>query len=111
MKRINDAGIPLDVVMADIDYMDRYKDFTVNTHGWDGFSDYTKLLQKKGMHLTTMLDAAVQVDYDSFQRAMDQGANFVSWPRADLVPHNIQDQYPLAKDTNFMLGVVWPGWC
>jgi alpha-glucosidase len=55
-----------------------------------------------------MLDAAIQVDYEPFQRAMDQGANFISWPRPDLVPHNIQDQYPLVKDKTFMLGVVWP---
>ena len=28
-----------------------------------------------------------------------QNATFIEWPSADLVPHNIQDQYPMAKDT------------
>ncbi|KAI6184881.1 P-type domain-containing protein [Aphelenchoides bicaudatus] len=109
VDRINKAEIPFDVIIADIDYMDRYKDFTINNNGkWDGFADYSRKLTAGGQHLTLMLDAGIEVDYDSFQRALDQGANFISWPRKDLVPHNIQDLYPLAKDTTFMLGVVWP---
>ncbi|KAI6243207.1 Maltase-glucoamylase, intestinal [Aphelenchoides fujianensis] len=106
--RIQNAQIPLDVVFADIDYMERYKDFTTGSANWSAFAAYADDLHQKEMKVTLIFDPAVQVDYDSFQRAVDQNANFISWPAAAYVDHEIQDEYPLAKDTNFMLSVVWP---
>uniref|UniRef100_A0A914D7K4 Alpha-glucosidase n=1 Tax=Acrobeloides nanus TaxID=290746 RepID=A0A914D7K4_9BILA len=35
-------------------------------------------------------------------------ASFIEWPRYDLVPHEVQDQYNLTKNTKIMLGAVWP---
>ncbi|KAI6223318.1 P-type domain-containing protein [Aphelenchoides besseyi] len=108
IKRIQGAQIPIDVVYADIDYMERYKDFTTGAKNWSGFADYANELHKNDMKVTLIFDPAVEVDYDSFQRALDQKANFISWPTADLVDHEIQDKYPMAKDTLYMLAVVWP---
>ncbi|KAI6211415.1 Maltase-glucoamylase, intestinal [Aphelenchoides besseyi] len=108
IQRIQGAHIPIDVVYADINYMEGNKDFTTGAKNWSGFPDYANELHKDEMKLTLIFDPAIAVDYDSFKRAKDQKANFISWPRADLVDHDIQDQYPLAKDTLFMLAVVWP---
>lgn len=52
--------------------MDRYKDFTINTKGWDQFAAYSQQLRAKGMHMTIMLDPAIQVDYASFERGKQQ---------------------------------------
>ncbi|GMS79055.1 hypothetical protein PENTCL1PPCAC_1230, partial [Pristionchus entomophagus] len=97
--------IPFDVAYADIDYMERYKDFTV---GWEGFGDYVKQMHNWGMHNILIFDPAIQADYDPFQRAMDSGASFIEWERPDEVMRSIQDLYPTAKDTKIMLAVVWP---
>ncbi|CAJ0565183.1 unnamed protein product, partial [Mesorhabditis spiculigera] len=101
------AGIPLDVPYADIDYMSHYEDFTEGDK-WAGFPDYAKQLHTQGLHLILIFDPAIEVDYDSFQRARQQNASFIEWPRFELVPHQVQDQYPMAKDTKIMLGNVWP---
>ncbi|EPB70957.1 glycosyl hydrolase, family 31 [Ancylostoma ceylanicum] len=106
------AGVPLDTVVADIDYMDRYKDFTIGKktviQDWKDLPVYVKELHNKGLRTILIFDPAIQVDHDSFKRAMDMGARFVEWERHDQVMRNIQDQYPLAKNTKIMLGVVWP---
>lgn len=62
----------------------------------------------KNVKLTLIFDPAIEVDYESFSRGRDKDASFISWPRPDLVQREIQDLYPLAKDTTIMLGVVWP---
>ncbi|GMT03543.1 hypothetical protein PENTCL1PPCAC_25717, partial [Pristionchus entomophagus] len=101
------AGIPLDVVYADIDYMDNRKDFTTGEL-WTGFNDYIDQLHSWGMSSILIFDPAVQVDYDVFQRAKDKKVSFIEWERADQVQPEIQSQYPMANDTKLMLGLVWP---
>ncbi|CAJ0930944.1 unnamed protein product, partial [Mesorhabditis belari] len=101
------AGIPLDVPYADIDYMSHYEDFTEGDD-WSGFPAYAQQLHSQGLHLILIFDPAIEVDYSSFQRGIDQNASFIEWPRFDLVPRQIQDQYPMAKSTKIMLGNVWP---
>ncbi|KAK6059216.1 glycosyl hydrolase, family 31, partial [Cooperia oncophora] len=84
-----EAGIPLDTAVADIDYMDRYKDFTTGQN-WTGLSDYVKKLHSWGMRTILIFDPAIQVDYESFQRGVDAKARFIEWERADQVMRSIQ---------------------
>ncbi|KHJ76647.1 glycosyl hydrolase, family 31 [Oesophagostomum dentatum] len=63
-------GVPLDTVVADIDYMDRYKDFTTGDK-WAGLADYVKELHTKGMKAILIIDAGVQADYASFERGIN----------------------------------------
>uniref|UniRef100_A0A7I4Y572 P-type domain-containing protein n=1 Tax=Haemonchus contortus TaxID=6289 RepID=A0A7I4Y572_HAECO len=107
IKRNRDAGVPLETVVVDIDYMDRYKDFTVGEK-FAGMPDYLKEVQSWGMRVILIYDPAIQVDHESFERGIEGGARFVEWERDDQVMRSIQDQYPLVKDTKIMLGVVWP---
>jgi hypothetical protein len=108
VKRIQDANIPFDIPYADIDYMERFKDFTINQEGWTDFPEYAKQLHDEGLHLFLIFDPAIEADYDSFRRALEQKAKFIEWPSENLVPQSIQGKYPLAKNTTVMLGVVWP---
>ncbi|RCN34475.1 glycosyl hydrolase, family 31 [Ancylostoma caninum] len=101
------AGVPLDTVVVDIDYMDRYKDFTIGQE-WKDLPSYVKELHSKGLRTILIFDPAIQVDHDSFNRGLEMRARFIEWERNEQVMRNIQDQYPLAKDTKIMLGVVWP---
>ncbi|CAJ0608576.1 unnamed protein product [Cylicocyclus nassatus] len=101
------AGIPLDTTVADIDYMDRYKDFTTGEK-WQGLAEYTKKLHDKGMKLIPIFDVGIQVDDAAFKRALDKGARFLEWERQDQVPKDIHEKYPLVKDKKVMLAVVWP---
>ncbi len=97
------------------------KSRVLNFQEWAGFPNYTRELHDQGLHLIIIFDPAIEVDYDSFARALQrvswitifkmilfQGARFIEWPRADLVPHSVQDQYPMARNTTIMLGNVWP---
>ncbi|CAB3404386.1 unnamed protein product [Caenorhabditis bovis] len=107
IQAVRDKGIPIDIGVADIDYMDRYKDFTTGKD-WSGFDDYVKQMHDWGMKLILIYDPAVEVDYDSFKRAMNTNARFIEWETKAQVQQSIQNLYPMAKDTKIMLGVVWP---
>ncbi|GMT05246.1 hypothetical protein PENTCL1PPCAC_30639 [Pristionchus entomophagus] len=100
--------IAFDVAYADIDYMERNKDFTIGQDKWSGFPAYVQILHDWDMHNILIFDPAIEVDYDTFSRAIQKNASFIEWERADEVPHDIQDVYPLAKDTKILLSVVWP---
>lgn len=107
VSRTQKNNIPLDIPYADIDYMSRYKDFTTGGP-WSDFPNYAKKLHDDGLHLFLIFDPAIQVNYDSYQRAVEMGASFLEWERDDQVPSDINGLYPLTKDSKVMLGVVWP---
>ncbi|OZC08404.1 glycosyl hydrolase, family 31 [Onchocerca flexuosa] len=110
IERIRNASIPIDVAYADIDYMERYKDFTIGKEHWSNFKEYADELHKNGMHLVLIFDPAIQVNYSSFDRAIKKNASFIEWENYDQVQHEIQNKYPLTKKTKIMLSVVWPDW-
>ncbi|CAJ0607276.1 unnamed protein product [Cylicocyclus nassatus] len=107
IERNIEAGVPLDVVVCDIDYMDENRDFTVGKK-FEGLPEYISSLRSREMRSVFMFDPAVPVDYEPFNRSLKAGARFVEWERKDQVMTSVQDLYPLAKDTKIMLGVVWP---
>lgn len=67
----NKAGIPLDCVYLDIDYMERYKDFTVDDEKFPNFKDYVSKKREEGIHLIPIIDAGVKKEngYDKIGRA------------------------------------------
>ena len=55
------AHIPLDMVYMDIDYMDHYKDFTVNPENFPDFSGFVSKMKEQGVRLVPIVDAGVKV--------------------------------------------------
>lgn len=70
-----DNGIPLDSVCLDIDYMDRYKDFTVNTEAFPDLPQLAAELKAQGVHLVPIIDAGVKVEpgYDVYEEGVQNG--------------------------------------
>ena len=54
------ADIPLSAVYLDIDYMDRYMDFTVDKKRFPDMKGLTDRLKKEGIHLIPIVDAGVK---------------------------------------------------
>ena len=69
------AGIPLDCVYLDIDYMDSYKDFTVDDKKFPDFADYVSKKREQGIHLIQIIDAGVKKEdgYSVYEEGRDNG--------------------------------------
>ncbi|VDK17409.1 unnamed protein product [Anisakis simplex] len=107
IKRTQQAGIPLDAANFDIDYMDRYMDFTIGAK-WSKIGEFVDQMHKENLHAILIFDPAIDVTSEPFKRARQKNATFVEWPANDLVPMDIQNQYATTRGTKVMLGVVWP---
>ena len=60
VKAYRDLQIPLDSVYLDIDYMERYKDFTLNQETFPDFPDFVEEMKKENIHLVPIIDAGVK---------------------------------------------------
>ena len=87
------AGIPLDMIYLDIDYMESFKDFTVNRERFPEFERFVGEMRERGYHLIPIIDAAVKKEdgYSVYDEGHEKGY--------------------FCKDENgedFVVG-VWPG--
>ena len=57
-----EAGVPLDYICLDIDYMDRYIDFTVHKRRFPKMAAYVKMMLEQGLHLVPIVDAGIKVE-------------------------------------------------
>ncbi len=88
------AHIPLDMVYMDIDYMDHFKDFTVNPEAFPDFPGFVAEMKEQGVRLVPIIDAGVKEEKG--YPVCDEGkAKGYFCKRAD--------------GTDFE-AVVWPGW-
>lgn len=69
------AGIPLDMIYLDIDYMDSFKDFTVNRERYPDFEGFVKRMRSRGFHLIPIIDAAVKREegYSVYDEGHEKG--------------------------------------
>ena len=67
--------MPLDAVVLDIDYMERYKDFTVDDEKFPNFKDYVSKKREEGIHLIPIIDAGVKKEngYDIYEEGRKNG--------------------------------------
>ncbi len=57
-----EAGIPLDYICMDIDYMDRYIDFTVNERRFPDLAGYAARMKERGLRLVPIVDAGIKIE-------------------------------------------------
>lgn len=96
-----DNGIPLDTQWVDIDYMQDYKDFTVNEvdflgnpGSFYGLSAFVDKLHNMNMHFVPIIDAGISArpneQYDAYQSGIQQ------------------DVFMKLGDGSLSVGKVWP---
>ncbi len=55
-------GIPLDYICMDIDYMDRYRDFSFNGKNFPSIGDFVAEMRGRGVRLVPIVDAGIKVE-------------------------------------------------
>ncbi len=90
--------IPLDAVYLDIDYMERFKDFTVDKSKFPDLQKLTEDLKSDGIHLVPIIDAGVKIEdgYEVYEQGVENGyfckdengENYVTavWPGKTMFP-------------------------
>ena len=75
IKNYDRANIPLDCVYLDIDYMERYKDFTINKEAFPNFEDFVADKKARNIHLIPIIDAGVKKEdgYDVYEEGKANG--------------------------------------
>lgn len=75
VRKHAELGCPLDSVYLDIDYMDEYKDFTIDRRRFPDFEALTAEMKEKGVRLVPIIDAAVKVQegYDVYEEGVEKG--------------------------------------
>ena len=96
------AGIPLETIWVDIDYMNQYRDFDndLNTYPYDEGEVFLNNLHDEGRHFVPIIDSAIYIpnpqnasdNYTTFDNGNDTGA-FLTNP-----------------DGSLYIGTVWPGY-
>ena len=92
-KGYQDAGIPLDAIYLDIDYMEQYEDFTVSKERFPDLPALTKEMKEQGIHLVPIIDAGVKIQegYPVYEEGLEKG------------------YFCKEEDGTPFVGAVWPG--
>ena len=106
-EKYKEAGVPLDSIYLDIDYMERYKDFTVDKERFPDLKKLSDNMKSQGIHLVPIIDAGVKIEdgYDVYEEGVKNnyfcknadGKDFVGavWPGRVHFPDFLQ---PEARD-------------
>ena len=67
--------MPLDMIYMDIDYMQDYKDFTVNKERFPDLPALASELKEKGVYLVPIIDAGVKIQegYSVYEEGVEKG--------------------------------------
>lgn len=97
-------SIPLDMVYMDIDYMQDFKDFTLNEKNFPDFPEFVQEMKDKNLRLIPIIDAGVKIEdgYDVYEEGVknryfcqrEDGSDFVAavWPGDTHFPDVLNDE-------------------
>jgi alpha-glucosidase len=85
--------IPLDMIYLDIDYMDRYRDFTVNGRTFPDFPGFVREMKENHIRLIPIIDAGIKKEkgYSVYDEGTEKG------------------YFCKDADGNDFVAAVWPG--
>ncbi len=93
VRGYREQGIPLDSVYMDIDYMERFKDFTIDEGRFPDFLQFVKEMEQEHIHLVPIIDAGVKIEegYEVYEEGLEKG------------------YFCKDKEGKEFVGAVWPG--
>lgn len=95
VAHMKENQIPMDSVGVDLEYLDDYKDFSINPVYYSDFAELSAELKEQGIRLVPIIDAGVKIEkgYNVYEEGVENG-------------YFLKDQ-----DGNDFIGAVWPGRC
>lgn len=98
LQNYDKAGMPLEGIWLDIEYMAKYRNFEVDTSRFSNIPSLAKAIHKKNQKLITIVDAgfAAADDYSYYKQADQQGLFIKSNQNNETFNGNL-------------IGDVWPG--
>ena len=95
VKNYKENDIPLEVMHLDIDYMDGYRNFTINRKDFPDFEDMVSDLKNQNVKVVTIVDAGIKREegYDIYDEAKENG------------------YFCTYDDGGIFTATVWPGKC
>lgn len=75
VKNYKEHHIPLDAVYLDIDYMEGYKDFTIDNQRFPNLKQLIQDLKEEHIRLVPIIDAGVKIEegYETYEEGMKHG--------------------------------------
>lgn len=94
VKGYRENQIPIDMVYLDIDYMQDYKDFTINEERFPDFHAFVQKMKAQNIRLIPIIDAGVKIEdgYDVYEEGVEKG------------------YFCKRADGSDFVAAVWPGW-
>lgn len=85
--------IPCDGICLDLDYMDNFKDFSLNNNNFPKFKSFVAELKKIGIKIIPIIDAGVKIEegYDIYEEGIEQ------------------EYFVKDKNGKPFIAAVWPG--
>ncbi|WP_304684557.1 glycoside hydrolase family 31 protein [Ileibacterium valens] len=96
LSNLKTIDVPVDMIYMDIDYMERFKDFTVNNQEFGNhFKEFVDEMKKEKIHLVPIIDAGVKVEngYSIYEEGKEK--NYFC---------------KMDDHTSDFIGAVWPGY-
>lgn len=94
-KQYRENHIPLDMIYMDIDYMNGYRNFTIDDKAFPAFEEFVQEMQEQKLHLIPIIDAGVKAEagYSVDDEGVEKG------------------YFCKYEDGREFVGTVWPGEC